>query len=173
MSSRISEKPISRSVAHLFRLWSMVMRSWVTTSLWFHYVFLCGFFLDFHVRTFKCQRIDQKTLILLRWRHGSWTLDEKYSLKIGEISALSWWSKLIQNAPFAVKLFKIFGGNPPIQPHSHPHQKQQNRRPPTPGPARADLVGGTGVGSPPPLFQSGSPPPFFWRNNSHKIEFYH
>ena len=40
--------------------------------------------------------------------------------------------------------------------------------------SRADLGGGEqGVGSPPPLFQIGSPPPFFWRNNSHEIEFHH
>ena len=30
--------------------------------------------------------------------------------KIGEILALSWRSKLIQNAPFAIKIYKYFGG---------------------------------------------------------------
>ena len=42
---------------------------------------------------------------------------KKYWLKIGEISALSWWSKLIKNAPFAIKISKFSrGGMPPHPP---------------------------------------------------------
>ena len=119
-SSKISEKPIN-SIFFAHEAWS-----------WGNHIIMVPLrilmrFLDLHARTFKCQQIDKKncstTLILLRWRHGRWTLYEKYSLKIGETSALSWWSKLIQNAPFAI--------NPPIQLHIVTPIKK-NRRPPPP-----------------------------------------
>ena len=51
------------------------------------------------------------TLIFLMWRHDRWTLYERYWLKISEISPLSWWSKLIQNAPFAIKLSRLCTNN--------------------------------------------------------------
>ena len=74
-SSQISEKPISSTFVLLMK------HSHENHIVMVPLRILMRFFIDFHVRTFKCQRIYQKncstTLVSLRWRHGSWTLYEQ------------------------------------------------------------------------------------------------